>query len=86
MLDLTLWNDKMQVQSCVDSLAAIDAINETALECVNDFDAKECDPCTKHYDAFFDKYDLFVLQAILGTLQKVAELEQAKLDKYYVLQ
>lgn len=85
MLDLTLWNNKMQVQVCTDSLAAIAGLNETSPDCVNDFNADVCDPCTKHYNSFFDKYDIYVLQTILGSLQKVAEKEQAALDKFYVL-
>jgi len=68
MLDLTLWNDRIQISSCVDSLTMIDHLNETAEECVNDFEAEACDPCTKHYNVFFDKYDVFVLQSVLGAI------------------
>ena len=57
-------------------------LTATSAECVNDPDADECDPCTKHYDFFFDKYDVFVLQNLLGIVQKVSELDQEALQKY----
>ena len=47
-------------------------LTATSAECVSDPDADECDPCTKHYDFFFDKYDVFVLQNLLGIVQKVS--------------
>ena len=60
-LDLTLWTAKNQIYACQDSLLLLEHLTESSLECVNDPDAPECDPCNKHYDYFFDKYDVFVL-------------------------
>ena len=50
----------------MDSLALLDDLTQTSPECVADPDAEACDPCSKHYDFFFDKYDVFVLQNLLG--------------------
>ena len=75
LLDLTMWNDKLQVQSCVHSLSLLSDLTESSVECVNNPDAEECDPCTKHYDFFFDKYDVFVLNNILRVIQKVSEMD-----------
>lgn len=58
---MTLWSDRIQVDACIDSLTMLDHLTETNPVCVNDFDSTECDPCTKHFDFFFDKYDVFVL-------------------------
>ena len=69
MLDLTLWDQKIQVQTCVDSLKLIEHLSETNDACIDNIDSDECDPCTKHYDYFFDKYDVFVLQNILRCRQ-----------------
>ena len=66
LLDLTMWTDKIQIQACTDSLTLLDGLTQTSPECINDADAEACDPCTKHYDFFFDKYDVFVLQNILA--------------------
>lgn len=60
-LDLTLWNERLQIQACTDSLNLLDGLTATSIECINDPDADECDPCSKHYDFFFDRYDVFVL-------------------------
>ena len=83
-LDLTMWTDHNQIQACTDSLTQLEGLTATSPECVNDVDAEDCDPCTKHYDFFFDKYDVFVLQNILAIVQKVSELDQVSLDKYTV--
>ena len=72
---MALWNDKIQVQNCVDSLTAIEHLTETSDECIQDLDAEACDPCSKHYDLFFDRYDVFTLQSVLGLIQKVGEKE-----------
>ena len=80
MLDLTLWDNKIQVQTCVDSLKLLEHLNETNTDCMENIDSDECDPCTKHYDYFFDKYDVFVLQNILHIIQRATEIEQDKID------
>ena len=59
----------------MDSLSLLDGLTQTSPECVSDPDAEACDPCSKHYDFFFDKYDVFVLQNLLGIVQKVAEMD-----------
>ena len=79
VLDLTLWNDSIQIQACVDSLTLLDHLTQTSDECILDAEAEACDPCSKHYDFFFDKYDVFVLQNILGIIQKVSEMDQTSL-------
>ena len=84
MLDLTMWSDRQQIDACTDSLNMIDSLNETAYECVNDVNAEACDPCTKHYNVFFDKYDVYVLQSILSLIQKVSEMDQVNLEMKYI--
>ena len=54
----------------------LENLKETNPDCANDVDAPSCDPCTKHYDYFFDKYDIYVLQNILSIIQKTSETEQ----------
>ena len=80
MLDLTMWDDRTQIQTCVDSLQLLEGLKETSPECIDNVDAEACDPCTKHYDFFFEKYDVFVLQNLLSIVQKATALEQKKLD------
>ena len=80
MLDLTLWDQHIQVQTCVDSLKLIEHLSESNQDCIENIDSDDCDPCTKHYDYFFDKYDVFVLQNILSIIQKATTIEQDKID------
>jgi len=68
------------VKTCVDSLKLLEHLTETKKECMDDLDSDACDPCTKHYDYFFDKYDVFVLQNILSIIQKATLIEQNKID------
>ena len=60
-LDMTMWNNRIETQVCQDSLALIADLKPTSEQCVNDPEDAECNPCTKFYDHFFDKYDVFVL-------------------------
>ena len=46
----------------------LENLKETNPDCANNVDAPSCDPCTKHYDYFFDKYDVYVLQNILSVI------------------
>jgi len=60
-LNVAMWDDLTQVKTCTDSLRLLSHIKEDSPECIDDMDAKACDPCTKHFDYFFEKYDVFVL-------------------------
>ena len=79
---MTLWSERIQSQVCLDSLAQIEHLTPSSDECINDPDSAECDPCGKNYDYFMDKYDVYVLQNLLGIILKVSDREQNSLSKH----
>jgi len=58
-IDFTLWTERNQLEVCNNLLASVSNLSKLSDECINDFDAETCDPCTKISDALFMKYRMF---------------------------
>ena len=59
----------------------IEHLNESSEECRDDPDSEFCDPCTKHYEFFFERYDVYVLENLLSIIQKISQANQDKVER-----
>ena len=50
-------------------------MNKLSDECIQDYDATECDPCSKISDSLFEKYRMFVQSNMLAVMGSISENE-----------
>lgn len=67
---------------CKEGLALIEHLNETSEECRDSADNPACDPCTKQYEFFFERYDVFVLEDLLSIIHKTSQETLQKIEHY----
>ena len=59
-IDFSLWTEQNQVQACSVAFEEFEGLTRYSEECLNDFDAETCDPCTKLSDSLFEQYRQFM--------------------------
>ena len=67
-IDFTLWTEQNQVQACTVAFEDVKDLNKFSPECLNDFDAEICDPCTKVSDSLFEQYRQFMQNNMLAIM------------------
>lgn len=72
-IDFTLWTERNQYDGCITAFDEVKGMNKLNDECIEDYDATECDPCTKITDSLFEKYRLFVQSNMLAVMSSVSE-------------
>ena len=74
-IDFTLWTERNQYEGCTTALEEVSNLTPLGEECIDDFDAESCDPCSKISDSMFEKYRQFVQSNMLAVMSTVSETE-----------
>ena len=64
-MDFSLWTVSNQEAACNVSFEEVLDMNKFSPECIEDYNADSCDPCTKISDSLFEQYRQFMQNNML---------------------